>query len=278
MGMIVMKTPFAIDSLSLHASLFGPTSPLVLDVARPEIVREAGWLIPGARSARSEDASTLAESLDRGRVVVVACAHGHNRSQQVVAELRRAGIAAATLEGGRDAWAAAGLPRVRREADGIALGGAPTVWVTRRRPKIDRIACPWLVARFLDPDARFLFVDPDQVLAVAADAGGIPYDLPGGLFEHAGERCSFDALLEAFGLDGDPRLAELALIVRGADTGRLDLAPACAGLLGLSLGLSARHGDDDHALLRDGFLLYDALYTWLLQARSETHLWVRQAA
>ena len=142
-------------------------------------------------------------------------------------------------------------------------------WVTRARPKIDRIACPWLVARFIDPAAEFLYVPADQVRAVAADTGAIPYDIPGVEYGHVGEQCSFDAFLRIHKLD-DPALERLAVIVRGADTGRPDLAPECAGLLAQSLGLSALY-PDDHEMLRHGMAMYDAYYAWLRHAGGETH-------
>jgi hypothetical protein len=144
-------------------------------------------------------------------------------------------------------------------------------WVTRERPKIDRIACPWLIARFIDERPEFLFVPSDQVLKVAAETGAIPYDVPDVELSHVGELCSFDAFLEKYDLR-DPALRELALIVRGADTARLDLAPQAAGLLALSLGLSALF-EDDHEMLRHGLVMYDALYAWLTRARDETHGW-----
>ncbi|MDT3706409.1 MAG: chromate resistance protein [Thiobacillus sp.] len=133
-------------------------------------------------------------------------------------------------------------------------------WITRERPKIDRIACPWLIARFIDPDAEFLYVSADQVLTVAAESGTIPYDIPDVEYGHRGEKCSFDAFLEKHGLN-DPALQGLAVIVRGADTHRLDLAPQCAGLLAISLGLS-RNYRDDHEMLKQGMVIYDALYAW----------------
>ena len=142
-------------------------------------------------------------------------------------------------------------------------------WVTRARPKIDRIACPWLIARFIDPEAEFLYVPADQVLKVAEDTGAIPYDIPGVEHGHVGELCSFDAFLRLHDLT-DPALQQLAVIVRGADTGRLDLAPQCAGLLAQSLGLSALYADD-HAMLRQGMVMYDAYYAWLRQGQSESH-------
>jgi hypothetical protein len=144
-------------------------------------------------------------------------------------------------------------------------------WVTRERPKIDRIACPWLVSRFIDPDAEFLYVPAADVLKVAAETGAIPYDIPGVEYGHEGELCSFDAFLKRHQLT-DPALHELAIIVRGADTARLDLAPQCAGLLAQSLGLSALY-PDDHIMLQHGMRMYDAYYAWLKQARGETHSW-----
>ncbi len=133
-------------------------------------------------------------------------------------------------------------------------------WITRARPKIDRIACPWLIRRFVDLEAEFVFVAPDEVLHEAAATGAIPFDVPGVELTHYGERCSFDAFVGKYGLR-DPALDRLATIVRGADTGRLDLAPQCAGLLAISLGLVQNHGDD-HALLAQGMVIYDALYAW----------------
>jgi hypothetical protein len=142
-------------------------------------------------------------------------------------------------------------------------------WVTRARPKIDRIACPWLVARFIDPAAEFLYVPADQVLKVAEETGAIPYDIPGVVHGHVGELCSFDAFLRLHDLT-DPALHQLAVIVRGADTGRLDLAPQCAGLLAQSLGLSALYADD-HEMLVHGMAMYDAYYAWLQRAQGESH-------
>ena len=144
-------------------------------------------------------------------------------------------------------------------------------WVTRERPKIDRIACPWLVARFIDQQPEFLFVPPEQVLATAQNTGAIPYDVPGVELTHVGESCSFDTMLRKYGLT-TPALQDLALIVRGADTDRLDLAPQCAGLLAISLGLS-RNFADDHEMLRHGMVMYDALYAWCCHARGERHSW-----
>ena len=144
-------------------------------------------------------------------------------------------------------------------------------WVTRERPKIDRIACPWLIARFIDREPEFLFVPPADVLAIARDLGAIPYDVPNVELTHVGELCSFDAFLRKYQLD-DPALAELAVIVRGADTARPELAPQAPGLLAISLGLSHLYCDD-HEMLKYGLVMYDALYAWCRHARGETHTW-----
>jgi len=144
-------------------------------------------------------------------------------------------------------------------------------WVTRERPKIDRVACPWLIARFIDTTPEFLFVPAPEVSRVAQHSGAIPYDVDGVELSHVGPHCSFDAFLEKYHLE-DPALAELAVIVRGADTDHLDAAPQCAGLLAISLGLSQLYGDD-HEQLQHGFVIYDALYAWLTKARSERHSW-----
>ncbi len=144
-------------------------------------------------------------------------------------------------------------------------------WITRERPKIDRVACPWLIARFIDQTPEFLFVPPGQVAERARETGATPFDVEGVELSHDGPRCSFDAFLAKYALR-DPALAELATIVRGTDTARLDLAPQCAGLLAISLGLSQLYADD-HEMLRHGFVVYDALYAWLTRARDEAHTW-----
>ena len=144
-------------------------------------------------------------------------------------------------------------------------------WITRERPKIDRIACPWLIKRFIDDDAEFLYVPADEVLPVAKRTGAVPYDVKGVELSHVGELCSFDAFLKKYGLD-DPALHRLAKIVRGADTSRHDLTPQCGGLFAISVGLSANFSDD-HEMLRHGMVMYDALYRWCRDLQSETHNW-----
>ena len=145
-------------------------------------------------------------------------------------------------------------------------------WITRERPKIDRVACPWLIARFIDREPEFLFAPPADVIRMAQETGATPYDVAGVELSHDGPTCSFDAFLAKYELGRDAALAQLAVIVRGADTARLDLAPECAGLLAVSLGLSRLYRDD-HEQLRSGFVVYDALYAWLREARDETHTW-----
>jgi hypothetical protein len=195
--------------------------------------------------------------------------HGHEVSQGAAAALSDLGFAARYLEGGIEAWT---------EAEG-ALDSKPrngsTRWVTRERPKIDRIACPWLVARFVDGDAEFHYVPSKEVLHAAKERDAMPYDIPDVHFSHDGELCSFDAFLKHYRLT-DPALADLAVIVRGADTARLDLAPQAAGLAAISLGLS-RNFQDDHEMLKHGMVMYDALYTWCKQGKEEVHTWNPQA-
>ncbi|WP_024303024.1 chromate resistance protein ChrB domain-containing protein [Pseudogulbenkiania sp. MAI-1] len=145
-------------------------------------------------------------------------------------------------------------------------------WITRERPKIDRIACPWLITRFIDKSPEFLFAPPADVLKVAAETGAIPYDIPGVELSHEGELCSFDAFLKKYRLTEDLALQQLAVIVRGADTSRLDLTPQSAGLYALSLGLSQVYADD-HEMLQHGLVMYEALYAWCKHCQAETHNW-----
>ena len=151
-------------------------------------------------------------------------------------------------------------------------GRRPSTWVTRARPKIDRIACPWAVLRFIDPDATILYVPTERVLETAAAETAVAFDIPGAPISHEGEMCSFDTLLKRFDLLKDPGLAALAPIVRGADTDQHKIAPEAAGLHAISLGL-AQNYDDDHALLQQGLIVYDALYSWATRARGERHAW-----
>lgn len=244
----------------LASTLGSGKAPLLIDVRRRAALEEDPAMIAGATWRDPFAAADWEKYLPRHRPVVLYCVHGHEVSRNAAAALRSAGIDARYLEGGIEAWRALGGPTVlRRPAPAIpSEPGKPSTWVTRERPKIDRIACPWLVRRFIDPFAQFVFVPAKDVVSTAAARGGVAFDVPGVEFTHRGERCSFDALVEDFGLR-DEALDALATIVRGADTGRLDLAPECAGLLAISVGLGHLHGDD-HVLLERGFELYDALY------------------
>jgi hypothetical protein len=186
--------------------------------------------------------------------------HGHEVSQNAAKAL-----GGRFLEGGIEHWRAEGgdlQPKAK---------GASTRWVTRERPKIDRIACPWLVKRFIDPGAEFLYVPTKEVLQAAKEREAEPYDIPDVEFSHVGELCSFDAFIARYRLQ-DPALAELATIVRGADTGRPELAPQSPGLLAISLGLSLNFADD-HAMLEHGMTVYDALYSWCKRGKEEKHTW-----
>jgi rhodanese-related sulfurtransferase len=264
------NTSIAVDKL---ARLIGrPDCPDLVDVRTDEDFASDPRFVPGSVRhpfARVEDwASKL-----RGSRTIVLCQKGLKLSEGVAAWLRHRGIAAEVLEGGTLAWAAAGQPMLRAERlPPFDLGGR-TVWVTRARPKIDRIACPWLIRRFIDPRAVFLYVSPSEVLSVADRFGATAFDIDGaGVFwTHRGELCTFDVMVEEFGL-ATPSLVRLASIVRGADTARLDLAPECAGLLAASLGLSRMYAED-LAQLEAGLGLYDAFYRWCRDATGETHNW-----
>ena len=202
-------------------------------------------------------------AIEPWRPVVVYCVRGHEVSQDAAAALRGRGLDARYLAGGIERW--------RAEGNATTAFAPPTRWVTRERPKIDRIACPWLVRRFIDPSAEFFYVPNAQVRAVAAANGGTPYDIPDVAYGHVGPECSFDAFIRLHGL-GHPALAALAGIVRAADTSALHLAPQAPGLLAASLGLSAMFADD-HAMLKWGLLVYDSLYAWCREAHAGANRW-----
>lgn len=252
-----------ISSSDLYARLGTASAPMLLDVRRDEAFGQDGGLIIGAVHRPPADVERWSRELASDRLVVAYCAHGHEVSQGVAASLKRAGIEAAYLEGGIAGWKAAALPTRKN------LGAMESKWVTRERPKIDRIACPWLISRFINPLATFLYVPADQVTAVARKEGATPYDIKDVQFGHVGEHCSFDAIIRIFEIK-DPALDHLATIVRGADTSRPDLAPQCEGLLAISYGLSVNYRDD-HEMLEHGLVIYDALYAWCRgQLRSQT--------
>jgi rhodanese-related sulfurtransferase len=267
-----MPQPNTITSEKLARLLGRPDAPVLVDVRAEEDFKADPRLIPGARKLAAEDVANWGPAL-RGRRVVVSCFLGRKRSEGAAAWLRHLGAQAETLEGGFEGWKAAGLPVLRTERLPPRDAEGRTVWVTRARPKVDRIACPWLIRRFVDPDAVFLFVPPAEVLGVAERFGATPFDIEGdGVFwTHRGEQCTFDVMVEEFGL-ATPPMRRLATIVRGADTNRHDLAPEAAGLLAVSLGLSRMFADDLEQL-EAGCLVYDALYRWCRDAADETHGW-----
>ena len=252
----------SITATELRTVLAGREPPLLIDVRRAPAFRAAPDMAAGALRRDPAAVSSWAKALPRAASVVY-CVHGHEVSQNTAKALREAGIDARFLEGGlEEGWRAAGGEVISKPKE------AATRWVTRERPKIDRIACPWLVARFIDPEAEFLYVPGKEVLKAAKEKEAIPYDIPDVHFSHDGELCSFDAFLKTYRLAGDPGLARLAVIVRGADTARPDLAPQAAGLLAVSLGLS-RNFNDDHEMLKHGMTVYDALYAWCREGASQ---------
>jgi rhodanese-related sulfurtransferase len=273
-----MAASFFISPQDLWSSIGTAHAPQVIDVRRRDIYETSAGLLPTALWRNGAELAQWSAALDPQRPAVIACREGHQLSQAAAAQLRTAGFDACVLEGGYAGWATAGLPLVEKAALDRLAPSRPSLWVTRRRPKIDRVACPWLIRRFLDADARILFVDPPQVPAVARETGAVSFDIEGIELSHDGPTCTFDTMLTLFGLAAEPSLARLAVIVRGADTARPDLAPEAAGLHAVSLGLSALAGDDDHGMLRHGFMVYDALFAWLRFASGERHNWPAKAA
>ena len=254
---------------ALYARLGSESAPIIVDVRREADFAGADTLVADAFHRSPDHVEQWRTDLPSGRQVVTYCIHGREVSQGVAAALRLMGVEANFLEGGIADWTEQGMPTRRN------IGTTPSKWVTREYPKIDRVACPWLIRRFIDPDAEFIYVPTNQVLAVAQQSGGTPYDIDGVEFTHEGARCSFDTILRIYDIKA-PALDHLATIVRGADTSRHDLAPPCSGLFAISLGLSANF-PDDHEMLQHGMVMYDALYTWCRSLQAETHNWPAKA-
>lgn len=266
-------SPAHTTSESVVKQLGRATAPLIVDVRRHQAFTESDCMLAGALRRDPMQLTQWAPDLPAAQSVVVYCVHGHEVSQNTASALRRLGINASYLEGGIEAWRAQQYPLLTKAA------GGGTRWVTRERPKIDRIACPWLIRRFVDASAQFLYVPTDQVAQVAAAEKAAAYDVGPHVastpFSHVGEQCSFDAFIERYHLGQGAALQLLALIVRGADTDRLELAPQCAGLVALSVGLS-RIEPDDRAMLATMMPVYDALYAWCRDAvagQDEKHNW-----
>ncbi|MEL7255471.1 MAG: chromate resistance protein ChrB domain-containing protein [Pseudomonadota bacterium] len=262
-----MPAPNEITPAQLTRLIGLPDCPQIVDVCIDEDFHQDPFLIPGSYRHDHRDLPGLCAKLAGARVIVT-CQKGKKLSQGVAAWLAAEGLDAQFLQGGIYAWRDHdAAPRIPAAVIPPARDGA-TLWVTRHRPKIDRIACPWLIRRFVDRNARFLFVAPSEVQAVAEKLGATAFDVEGD-WGHKGDSCSFDTMLARFELT-TPALSRLATVVRGADLGRHDLDPAAAGLLAVSVGLSRRFRNDQDQL-RAGLDLYDSLYHWARDGFEEGH-------
>lgn len=265
-----MPSPTEITVSQLSRLIGTPNAPVLIDVCIDEDFHDDPRFIPGASRHPAHDIAALVPKLT-GKSVVITCKKGKKMSQGAAAILRASGIDTETLEGGNYAWRDAGEPMIPAASLPPLNSFGQTVWVTRLRPKIDRIACPWLIRRFVDPNAQFLFVSPSEVLDVAEKFNATPFDVEDVFWSHRGERCTFDIMIEEFALNTKP-LQRLATIIRGADTDQLDLSPQSSGLLAASLGLSRMYRDDLEQL-DASMMLYDSFYRWSRDAVSETHDW-----
>jgi rhodanese-related sulfurtransferase len=265
-----MSSYTSISSDKLSRLIGTANAPALIDVRIDEDFAADPRLIPGATRRSHRNIQDWAPGLT-GQSVVVICHKGEKLSEGTAAWLRHNSISAETLEGGHAGWNESELPTVSAEKVPKRDARGRTVWVTRSRPKIDRIACPWLIRRFIDPCAVFLFVAAAEVSTVAERFEATPFDVENVFWSHRGELCTFDVMVQEFGLS-TPSLERLATMIRAADTGRLDLSPEAPGLLAASLGLSRMY-DDDLEQLSAGMLLYDAFYRWCRDATRETHNW-----
>ncbi len=263
-----MPSPSQITVSQLSRLIGLPGAPAIIDVRTEEDFKADPRLIPTARRHDFLNSASWAKQY-ASRSVIVSCQRGLKLSQGTAAWLRHAGINAQTLEGGHDAWCKDGQPLVRTDKLAQFDEAGHTVWVTRARPKVIRIACPWLIRRFIDPGAVFLFVAASEVLAVAERFNATPFDIDNVFWSDRDNKCTFDVMIEELGLDTHV-LLRLAQIIRGADTGRLDLSPQSAGMLAASLGYSRMYRDD-LAQLDATMPLYDAFYRWCRDATEETH-------
>lgn len=263
-----MPAPNEITPAQLIRLVATPDAPAIIDLRIDEDFADDPRLIPGAKRYSHQDLDALRQSLT-GNHVVIYCQKGRKISQGAAALLRNEGISAEVLEGGHFAWRDLNLPMVDGTTPPLDRMAGATRWVTRHRPKVDRIACPWLIRRFIDPQAQFLFVPPQDVELVAEKFDATPFDIEGATFSHREPQCSFDMFLEKFALKSDA-LDRMAVIIRGADTNAHHLAPEAAGLLAFSLGLSRMYRDDT-AQLDASMPLYDALYRWARDASDEKH-------
>jgi rhodanese-related sulfurtransferase len=248
-------------------------TPLVIDVRRENAYFNSDCNLPGALRRDPSLIDSWIGHFAESTAVVVYCVHGHEVSQNAMQALRQRGVDAKFLLGGIENWRAAGFPINSKPS------GQNSRWVTRAKPKIDRIACPWLIRRFVDAQAEFLYVETSQVQQVAMNQNATPYDVNATvaetLFTHKGDRCSFDAFMLHYRLEQDAALVLLSTIVRAADTDRLNQSPESAGLLAISLGMSRLY-QNDHEMLAAMMSVYDALYAWCLDkvaGKAEQHNW-----
>ena len=263
-----MPSPTEITVNQLSRLIGTAEAPVIIDVRIDEDFDLDPQILPTATRCAHTEIATLAPQL-KDKKVVVYCQKGKKISQGSIAILRSMGINAESVEGGHFGWRDAGQTLIPIDKIPPQNANQKTVWVTKQRPKIDRIACPWLIRRFIDPNAQFLFVAPSEVLGVAEKFNATPFDIEDVFWTHRRELCTFDVMLQEFEIN-TPALSKLAEIVRGADTNRHELAPESAGLLAASLGLSRIYRDDNEQL-DAGMLLYDAFYRWARDASNESH-------
>jgi rhodanese-related sulfurtransferase len=269
-----IQTPSPLRANTLARAVGTAGAPLFIDVRKAEDFAASEHIIPGMLRWDFNAGALPPAALEGARNVVVYCVKGAHVGITGAEKIRAMGIDATYLEGGLRGWIADGAPTAKKRPDLGVTGDTPSKWVTRERPKIDRIACPWLVRRFIDPSAEFFYVPTNEVFAFAKANNAVAYDIPGAPLEHDGAQCSFDSFLQAFELKS-AALDRLATIVRGADTDALQLAPQSAGLLAISLGLS-RNIKDDHHMLDAAMPIYDALYSWaqtVVANDEEKHNW-----
>ena len=263
-----MPAPNEITVSQLNRLIGTPDCPVIVDISIDPDFAEDPYLIPGSIRHPHDDIDGLKQKL-QGRPCVITCQKGIKLSQGMVAWLRGDGIQAEFLKGGMYGWRDdPATQRIPAKSIPQPVDNA-TLWVTRHRPKVDRIACPWLIRRFVDRDARFLYVSPSEVMGVAERYGATPFDVDGAPFAHNGKNCTFDAMLDAFELHS-PALSRMADVIRAADTNAHDQSPQAAGLLAISVGLS-RQFKDDQQQLAAGLAVYDALYRWARDGFDETH-------
>jgi rhodanese-related sulfurtransferase len=263
-----MPSPTQITVAQLSRLIGLPGAPVLADVRTDQEYKSDPCLIPTAQRHPSTGVESWCTRY-AGNPIVVVCQNGGTPSQTVAARLRHEGYEAQTLEGGYDTWRELRQPLLRASKVPQRDNEGRTIWVTRARPKVVRVACPWLIRRFIDPRAIFLFVPPGEVAGVAEHAKATPFDADGAFWSDRGEKTPFDVMLEEFGLDSEP-LLRVARIIRGADTGRLDLTPQSAGLLATCLGYSRMYRDDLEQLTA-AMPQFDALYRWSRDAVDERH-------